>query len=45
MSDDGNDVFDVCCGERFRGGICVHEFVEDGDGVLAVRADEEGNGD
>lgn len=45
MLDNGNDVVDVSGGERFGGGVFLHERVEDGDGVFAVGALEEGDGD
>lgn len=45
MLDNGNDVVDVSGREGFRRGVLVHEGVEDGDGVFAVGALEEGDGD
>lgn len=45
MADDGHDVALVRCGEGGGGGVGGHEGVEGGNGVFAVGADEEGDGD
>lgn len=45
MPDDIDDVFARSSGKELGRGVCGHEGVEDGDGVFAFGAVEEGYGD
>jgi hypothetical protein len=45
VSDYVDDILFVSRDERLRGGIFLDEFEEDRDGVFAVGADEESDGD